>query len=93
MGVGLELFGPVLDEMMSGTYRIAAENWFGRGYNQVRVDSHGLLAYSLSSTLQQPHVISRILSRRSTVNGVVIYRWQLQKCKPTSIFSLINDTG
>lgn len=24
MGVGLELFGPVLDEMMSGTYRIAA---------------------------------------------------------------------
>lgn len=45
MGVGLELFGPVLDEMMSGTYRIAAENRFGRGYNQVRVDSRGLLAY------------------------------------------------
>jgi hypothetical protein len=38
MGVGLELFGPVLDEMMCGTYRNVAENRFGRGYNQVRVE-------------------------------------------------------
>lgn len=31
MGVDLELFGPVLDEMMCGTYLNVAENLFGQG--------------------------------------------------------------
>lgn len=65
MEVGLELFGPVLGEMMYGTYLNVAENRFGREYNQVRVDSRGLLAYFC--------LIALFTKLVSTTTNAVIY--------------------
>lgn len=56
MGVGLELFGPVLDEMMYGTYRnVAVEpvrQGSAGGIIRYGSNSRGLLAYSLKPAVQ-----------------------------------------